>query len=120
MNIDEFKNELSKLETLCENDTIPQSFLEEFILTNLPLWNTGNKKPTEIFSRATISMLLERGTMQLEAMHSGGVGFIRDGKFIDLSHYAEIYFSIFSTWQANKWLTMENPAPEKFTINLHI
>ncbi|MFQ6311619.1 hypothetical protein [Lysobacter capsici] len=120
MNIDEFKNELSELETLCENDTIPQSFLEEFILTNLPLWNIENNKPTEIFSRATISMLLERGTMQLESMHSGRVGFIRDGKFIDLSHYAKIYFSIFSAWQANNWLTMENPAPEKFIISLHI
>ncbi|KRB04362.1 hypothetical protein [Lysobacter sp. Root690] len=119
MKIDEFKAELKDVERLWHEDVFSDSVLEKFILSNLPYDEMGGLVPSDLFTQAVLDFLAERGAMQISHRGGGGVGYFSDGAFVDTSHYASVYLSIFSKWQDNAWVVMETSESGEVSIRFN-
>lgn len=116
MDIREFRDNLSELERLREDDIASYAVVEGFVLEHLPDLEMEGRTPIDILSPRTIELLFENGTLHLNQMRKGeGVFTISNGQYIDVSHKGEIYLRLFNKWEKLGWIRMDRDQTGEIT-----
>ncbi|QCW27303.1 hypothetical protein FE772_18325 [Lysobacter enzymogenes] len=117
MRLKEFKEIIKKAEPLLADGTIDVTSYRLFILKKLPLEHADEARLTDIFSQTTINLLIEQGQKIINTGH--GESFILGGESVNFSDYRDRYLEIFSIWQKNKWIKIEEQPDGNIKIILN-
>lgn len=97
-------NELSHMQNLLADGSLPDSWFVEFVFKNLVDVDESEYELSEVLRADALEVIFRIGEQHLKNEGRGSMWRIDTGKVVDLSYLAPMFRKLFERWQSRKWI----------------